>query len=331
MRKLGLFEALPAFAFATAMVLISPAQPASAAEHVTVRLDWLPRAYQSVLYLAAKEGYYKDAGLDVEIFDGKGTLATIQAIAAGTDTIGMASLADAAVAVTKGIPIVAIACIIQKDPDSIVSLKGSGIHKPADIEGKRMGFVPASNGDRAFKAFVTAEHIDTSKITMVQLGPATNIPMLLAGNVDFISAWASTDALRVEQQKSIEPPIIYADYGVNTLATGLIVTRETAEKKGDMLRKFLAATVHAADDAAKNPDSAIDALLAARPDQDRATLIKENNLTQQFLQTPNSKGHGFGWMAPADWVQTVDLLKKYSNMPDVEVTTLYTDKFLPKQ
>ena len=331
MKRQGWCATLPALMVAASMAMIAPARPADALEHVTVRLDWLPRAYQSTLYLALKEGYYKDEGLDVEILDGKGTLATIQAIAGGSDTIGMASLADTAVAVTKGIPVVAIACIIQKDPDSIVSVQGSGIHKPTDIEGKRMGFVPASNADRAFKAFVVATHIDMSKVTTVQLGAATNIPMLLAGNVDFIAAWASTDALRVEQQKPIEQPIVFADYGVNTLATGLIVTRETAEKNGDMLRKFLAATVHAADEAAKNPDSAIDAILDARPGQDRATLIKENNLTQQFLQTPNSKGHGFGWMAPADWAQTVDLLKKYSNMPDVDVSTLYTDKFLPKQ
>lgn len=323
-----------ALLFAACMALATPTRQAAAAapEHVTVRLDWLPRAYQGSLYLAAKEGYYKDEGLDVEIFDGKGTLATIQAIAAGTDTIGMASLADAAVAVTKDIPILAIACIIQKDPDAIISLQGSGITKPKDIEGKRMGFVPASNADRAFKGFVAANNIDTSKITSVQLGPGTDQAMLLAGNVDFIAAWASTDAVRVARQKPIEPPLVFADYGVNTLATGLIVTRETAEQRGAMLRAFLKATVHAADDAAKNPDLAIDAILSARPNQDRAILIEENNRTQQFLHTVNSQGHGFGWMAPADWAQTVDLLKKYVNLPsDFKVGDLYTNQFLPKQ
>ncbi len=323
---------LAVFLFAACLGAILPARSASALEHVTVRLDWLPRAYQSVLYLAAKNGYFKNEGLEVEIFDGKGTIATIQAIAGGSDTIGLASLTDAAIAVTKGIPIVSVACIIQTDPDSLVSLKGSGIDKPKDVEGKRMGIVPGANAERIFRAFAAKTNIDVSKINFVSLSIATENPMLLQGNIDYIAAWAPTDALRIARQKPIEPPILFADYGVNALAIGVIVTKETAEKRGDMVRGFLKAMVHAADDMEKNPDAAIDALLAARPDQDRGILVEENKLTQRYYHTPNTKGHVFGWMAPADWAQTGNIMKNYLGVTaDFNVSDFYTDKFLPQQ
>src|SRR6202011_2631190 len=45
----------------------------SAAETVTLRLDWLPGGYHAPIFLALQKGYYKAKGIDLEIADGKGT------------------------------------------------------------------------------------------------------------------------------------------------------------------------------------------------------------------------------------------------------------------
>jgi NitT/TauT family transport system substrate-binding protein len=305
---------------------------AAALEHLTVRLDWLPRGYQGVLYLAAKEGYYKDAGLDIEIFDGKGSVATLQSVAGGNDMIGLASLTDMAVAITKGMPLLAIACIIPKDPDAIVALKGTGIAKPKDVEGKRMGFVPGANAERVYRAFVAANNINGDNVKMVQMSPATTHPMLLNGNVDFIVAWSPTDAMRISREKPIDLPLVLADHGVNVLAMGLVVTNDTAAKRGDVLRGFLTALSRAAHDAKQNPASVVDAVLKYRPSENRSILTDENEQIQAFLQTKNTAGHPYGWMAQADWAETNDILKQYYDVPkDLSVAGFYTNDFLPPQ
>jgi NitT/TauT family transport system substrate-binding protein len=309
----------------------APAVLAQKTEQVTLRLDWVPGADHTAIYLAKERGYYKDAGIDLEIRNGTGSVATIQSVAAGNDVIGLASLSQVALAIGKGVPLISILGIVQKAPDAVVALRTSGIVKPKDIEGKRWGFIPADSGARIFPAFAAANGINLDSITKVQVSYSTLYPALLQGNVDFITAWASPDAFKIAKFKPIEPPIIFADYGVNALGTGAFVTRETA-KNEKLMRAFVAATLHGAAETAKNPKDALDAIMKESPTTDRAILEEEYSHLHEFLHTKNSAGHVYGWMAPADWEQTVEILKKYFDLPaDTKPDTLYTDAFFPNE
>src|SRR5262249_35970823 len=214
-------------------------------------------------------------GIDLEILDGKGSLATIQSIAGGSDRIGIASLTNMVIAVSKGLPLRAIGGLVQKAPDAVIALKGSGIARPRDVEGKRWGIVPDASFARTFPAFAAANGIDMDKVVKVQVSTATLFSALLQGNVDFITGWATNDALRISRQKPIEPPIVFADHGVSILGTGFIVTADTAAREGRLLRGFLAATVRGAEDAAKSPEAGLEAVAQARPATDRSLLVEQ--------------------------------------------------------
>ena len=312
-------------------VLAAPALVrAAAAESVTVRLDWVPGADHGALFLAKARGYYKAAGLDVEIYDGKGSVAALQAIAAGNDTIGVANLSTMAMAVGAGAPLVAVACILQKAPDGLIAMADSGITKPKDLEGKRWGFVPTDSGERMFPAFARATGIDTSLIKRIQLNHSAAYTSLLVGNVDFISGWSIADALKVGQVKPIAPPIVYADYGVNCFGNGLFVSKTTIAARSDMLKAFLAATVRGAKEAQDDPKAAVDAIVDARPALNRDVAIKEASMLKAYTHTAASEGRVFGWMAAADWQKTSKLLQDCCKLPpDTAVDALYTNVFLP--
>jgi NitT/TauT family transport system substrate-binding protein len=300
--------------------------------HVTLRLDWLPTGYHAPLFLGVARGIYTAHGIDLQINDGKGSAATIQAVAGGSDTIGLASLSTMALAVSKGVPLVAVAGMIQKMPDAVISLKGSGIETPKDLEGKRYAFVPDDAGARLFPAFAGGAGIDFDKIQKVQVGYATIYSTLLQGNADFITGWAFTDALKIAKQKPIGTLIGFADHGVNMFSTGFIVTPDTLEHRAPLLKAFLAATAESFAAADKDPVAAVDAMMAARPTSDRDLMLEEFKLTPPYLHTANSAGHPFGWMAPADWDQTRALLQKYFGMNDTGPTTqFYTDDLIAAQ
>lgn len=315
-------------AIAGGLAITAPLR-AEPVEQVALRLDWWPGANHLPIFLAAARGYYKDAGIDLDIRDGKGSVVTIQAVTSGSDLIGMASLSTMTLAAAKGAPLLAIAGIVQRSPDAVIALKGSGIAKPSDVEGKRWGVVPDASFARSFPAFAAANNIDISKITRVQVSSATLYQTLLHGDVDFITGWASNDALKIEKFKPIEPPIVFADYGVNSLGTGIIVTRETAAKRGDLLRRFLAVTARGAAEVEKDPAAALAALAQARPTVDVAVIKDELRLLPDFLHTKSSRGHGYGWMASEDWALTRELLVKYYELPAAtDVGALYTNEFL---
>ncbi|MBZ5723277.1 MAG: ABC transporter substrate-binding protein [Acidobacteriia bacterium] len=89
-----------------AFALVAPAAPGVAQNlaPVSLRMDWLPISYHAPFYLARAKGYYKANGIDLKIENGKGSGATIQLVANGVDTFGLADAAVVAKSVSQDIP-----------------------------------------------------------------------------------------------------------------------------------------------------------------------------------------------------------------------------------
>lgn len=310
--------------------IVASSARAETLEPISLRLDFLPTGYHAPLFLGVAKGYYKDQGIDLQIADGKGTNVALQSVVAGNDLIVLANYSTMAQSVAKGMPVIAIGGLVQRLPDSVISLKGSGIKTPKDLEGRAMTIAPTSAVFKLFAAFTVATGIDASKIRLIQADPNAVLAALLQGQVDCATGWAFTDALKVAAQKPIEPPMLLSDYGVNVLGTGFVVQKDTATAKAGLIRRFMTATAMSYAVGTKDPDAAIDAMVAARPNVDHDLMLSQFKLFPRFLNTDRSMGHGFGWMSDEDWVQTVDLLKKYFDMTEnVEVASLYTNEFLP--
>src|SRR5262249_26460269 len=143
----------------------APAPPAP--EKASFRLDLVASGYHAPLVLAMARGYYADQGLDLEIGDGRGSTTTVRVVGAGTDTFGMASQATMALAVAEGVPVRAIAGIIQKMPEGIISIQEAGISTPKDLEGRTMAYTPGSSGELLFPAFAAATGIDAARVNQV--------------------------------------------------------------------------------------------------------------------------------------------------------------------
>jgi NitT/TauT family transport system substrate-binding protein len=314
-----------------AAALLSTQAQAQSLEKVSVRLDFLAAGYHSAFFLAKERGYYREQGLDVDIQDGKGSLVTIQAVASGNDLIGMATASTIALAASKGVPIVAVAGVMQKSPEAILMLQGSGISKPKDVEGKRWGFIPGDSGARIFEAVAALHKVDLGKVSKVQVSFATRNTSLLQGNVDFITAWTSPDSYKIAKQKPIDPPIVFGDVGVNVLGSSIFVSKETAANRGKIIRAFLAATIRAFEEGQKDTAAPIEALMRARPSTDREILTEEFKHLPEFVHTKNTAGRRFGWMAPQDWEQTGAILRDYFELPGTfRIAEVYTNEFLPQ-
>jgi NitT/TauT family transport system substrate-binding protein len=302
----------------------------AALKPATLRLDWLASGYHVPFFLALERGYYREQGVDLQIFDGKGSTTTVQVVASGTDTFGAANLSTMALGVARGMPLVAVAGLIQKSPDCVISLAGAGINAPKDIEGKRGGFVPSSASDRIFPAFAKSAGIDVQQIRKLQIDSSARYSILLQGNADFVIGWSFTDAYKISRQKPIAPPIMFADHGVNILGIGVVVKRDTLARRGALVKGFLAATVQGIEQTIRSPDAAADATMKARPSADRDALTEAAKKLGAFVHTANSASQPAGWMAREDWEESKRILVNYLDMSDsVSTDSLYTNSFLP--
>jgi NitT/TauT family transport system substrate-binding protein len=297
-------------------------------EPVSVRLDWLPGADHAPLYVAKDRGYYAEQGLDVKLNGGQGSLSTLQVVGSGNEDIGIAGMAALVTASAKGIPVIAIAGIVQRSPDSIISLKSSPIRTPHDLEGKRWGAVPGDEGAQMFTAFSAVTNINLSSIHKVSVSAAASRTSLLNGDVDFIVGWTPSDAVKISRVKPINEPMMFVDYGLSILGSSIFVTRNTLTTRADMLKRFMIATRHAADDIVANPQIGWDAVIRAKPELDRELLAAESKAFIASMHTANSTGHPYGWISPVDLGSLLEMMKKFYEIPaSVTREAIYTDAF----
>ncbi|HWJ72221.1 MAG TPA: ABC transporter substrate-binding protein [Kaistia sp.] len=312
-------------------VTLSPAL-AQDLKKVHLRLAYITGGVDAPTFVAAAKGYFKEQGLDVEIVDGNGSTGTIQAVGSGDFDIGIASLGATAQAqqASGANDIIAVAGLLQKDPSSIVALKGSGIVKPKDIEGKRFGTDAGNLQDGMITAFAEANGIDMSKVETIIINSGEQVA-LLKGDIDFVNVWANPDGDKIAKVKPIEKPILFADYGVNILGSSVIVRKDYLAKNPEVVRGFLAALTKGKADVDKDPEGAADIIMAARPDSDRDIILGEIKVMPNYRQTAASKGKPFGWVAPEDIKQTISLLEKYSGMkPGLTPELIYDGSYLPQ-
>ena len=309
----------------TALLAQSPKQSA------TLRLDWLASGYHVPFFLAQERGYYQQEGIDLQIFDGKGSTTTIQVVANGTDTFGAANLTTMALGVARGMPLVAVAGLIQRSPDSVISLADAGIKSPKDLEGRRGGFVPTSASDRIFPAFAKATGIDAQKITKLQMESSARYSVLLQRNADFVIGWSFTDAYKIGKQKPIAPPMLFADHGVNVLSIGLVVSKDVLAKSPGLVKGFVSATMKGLAETIGSPEAAVDATMKARPSADRDALLEAAQKLTSFIHTERSASKPLGWMAREDWDESKRILVEYLGMSDtVSVDALFSNEYVPQ-
>jgi NitT/TauT family transport system substrate-binding protein len=280
--------------------------------------------------LALKRGYYAEEGLDLSIQPGKGSGVTVQSVASGQDLFGFADAGLMAVAASKGAPLIMVANPTPLGPSGMITL-GPRIASPKELEGKTVG---AAAGDASFAAFPAVARkfgLTESAYKVVNIEPAAKVPALLEKKVDYISGFKFGDYLRVLTQNKDAKITLYSEWGVNTLGNGYFVTSSALKDKPDLVRGFLRATMRGWQDAIKQPEAGVAALMEAFPDTNKQFAEMGLPMVFEHMQSDSTKGKPLGWMADADWKTTLDVMKSQGLEGDQPPATYYTNDFVPTQ
>src|SRR4026209_716136 len=123
---------LAALALLAASTVVAPAQDA-----VTFRLNWYMGGLHVPFYYGKEKGFYKEEGIDLTINEGRGSANTVQVVAAGSDTFGLADSSSVVATAAKGAEIKSVMSLLNSTGFSVVSLAETGIKTPKDLEGKK--------------------------------------------------------------------------------------------------------------------------------------------------------------------------------------------------
>jgi NitT/TauT family transport system substrate-binding protein len=300
---------------------------------VSFRFDVTASGYDAPFVLAKTKGWYKQAGFhNVSFGEGNGSGSTISLVATGKDTFGWADFGTMMISRQKGAHVKGVMMVGQDSPLSIVTLKGSGITKPKDLEGKTLLLNPNGASAPLFKAFLRKTGIDKSKITIRNnTSDLANSTLLAKKRVDAYVGWQDFEVPSTKALGATPQVMPFRKYGVNVINTSVVTSDKTLKNAPNTVDAFVSASLHGWNYSKKHPKEAIKDLKKAFPAVDTGIALGQLKGQLNLLHTEATMGKPIGWAAASDvadsqkTLRSVNLLKK-----KLPVSDYYTDKFIPR-
>jgi NitT/TauT family transport system substrate-binding protein len=318
-----------ASALIASTILLRPSA-SRALDNVTLITDFGYNGRHAYFFVALDRGYYRDAGVEVKIVRGQGSIDAIRQVGAGNAMFGFA---DASILIlaraNDQIPVKLVAAVYRKPPQAIFCREDSGLKKPKDLEGNAIADVAGSANRQLFPTFAKAAGIDTPTVRWV-VASSESLPGLLATNkVPCVGQYTVGEALLRSQLGPAKPVrFAYADAGLSYYSNGIVASAATIASKPDLVHRFVEATVRGMKDAFADPAAAGAIMHKIVPQVDATIAKKEIEAVDELAQIP---GQPLGEIDPARIDATLDVVKgAYQLATPIEAADVYAPGFAPK-
>ncbi len=307
-------------AAAVAAALFGWTAGANAADKLTLQLKWVTQAQFAGYYVAKDKGFYKDAGLDVDIKAGGPDINPSQVIAGGGADVVIDWMPSALATREKGVPLVNIAQPFQASGMMLTCRKDTGITKPADFKGRTLGVWFGGN-EYPFLSWMSTLGLPTEGgpdgVTVLKQG--FNVDPLLQKQADCISTMTYNEYWQVIDGGIPADQLVvfkYEDQGVATLEDGIYTLESSLKDPAmvDKLARFLKASMKGWDYAVAHQDEAVKIVL----NNDATGAQTEKHQTQMLSEIAKLVGtnpKGTGWLDPAAYDRTVKILMSGKSAP----------------
>ena len=255
---------------------------------VTIQLSWFDQFQFAGYYMAKEQGFYKDAGLDVQILP----------FSLGMNIPKMVNDGDVDFAIgrenlilekAKYPKIIALAAIFQATPLVLLTTKDSGIDSFNKFENKKLMRTKDDGSEVSLKAMLSASKIDLKSITQVE--HSHNIYDLIEKRVDIISAYTSK-APYILQKEQIKYNIFYPkDYGFDMYSDFLITNIDKYNNDYNIVEKFKKASLKGWEYAYNNIEKSVDIIFEKYNTQNisKEELIFEANELKKLSYLNDNK------------------------------------------
>lgn len=246
---------------------------AVAQEKMIFTPQWTAQAQFAGYYVAKEKGFYKEAGLDVEIVHPSVTQTAIDRIRRNESQATTLQLAQAMEIIDDGIPLVNILQTSMNNAMVIVSSRGMN---PLEQIGAKVGIWNAGFGQIAIGMSIK-ENLGYKWIPF-----ATNVNLFVSGALDATLAMSYNEYYQLLQtgiELTEDNVYRFCDHGYNVQEDGVYMTREYYRKHKDQARKFAEASRKGWEWAAQNQEETLDIVM----EYVRKEHISTNRVLQKLM------------------------------------------------
>jgi ABC-type nitrate/sulfonate/bicarbonate transport system substrate-binding protein len=312
----------------------SSSSGSAATQKVTLMLDWTPNTNHSGFYVAKEKGWYKDAGIDLDIVEPSQDGGLPQ-LAAGNVQFAVTVAEQLIPARAEGVKATSIATIIQHNTSSLVAPADRGITRPRDLEGKTYGGFGGQLEQALIDSMVRCDGGDPSKVKSVEVGNVDYKVGLDRKDYDFVWLFDGWDVIRLRDLDGMALTTLPFHGGTGPGANCipdwytpiLAASDDLIAKDPDLVRRFTSATAKGFELARTDPDAASAALLAAVPESDKQLVpLSAKYLADRYADP----GSPWGRQDPAIWSGFEEFLRTSGlTTAEVDTSTIFTNEFLP--
>ena len=296
-------------------------------EKVSLALDWYPNANHAGIFLAQEKGYFQEEGLEVDIFTPADPATVLQTVASGRDDFGISYQVEVLLARQEQVPVVSVMGLVQHPLNSLMTLKSSGIERPRQLQGKKVGYPGIAYNIPMLKTMLEYDGASIDDVEVVNVGWSL-VPALIGKKVDaIIGAYVSHESILAENEGYPVNVMRMEQWGVPDFYELVVVASESKVREDpEVIRKLARAVIRGYEDALDDPQGAIDVLVAASPE-----VVEAVERPGIEVLAPLWKGEAPAvgwqeeerWIGFADWMKANDLLET-----NVDAQEAFTNRFV---
>lgn len=307
----------------------TPNTEVQALKKASLQLQWFTQAQFAGYYVALEKEYYKQEGIELTIHPGGPDIVPVDLVTGGSRDFGTTLLADFVVSVQKGKSAISIAQIQQNNGLRLVTKKKTGIEKPEDLMGKKVG-VWLGGWEVQFNALLAQQGIAPDKVTVMSQG--FSMTPFIEDQLDVASAMIYNEyymVLAAGIQKQDLAIIDYAEYSLDFPGDVLFTSQKHVLNDPDFCLRMVRASIKGWQYALENQDEAVQIVLK----HDRsgvATLDHQKKMMHEISKLVKSSGNLKIGQADLDAVSKMINLLVESKVLESPISTqkIFTSRFI---
>lgn len=245
----------------------------------------------SYVYVAEETGCFADAGFNVEIQPGTGTVDVLKLVASGQADFGVGDFQGAALTIAnEGLPVQIVSAIHDDSLAAIATAEGYGIETPSDLEGKMIADQPGSVNEVLFPVYAEAAGLDADQVEFIPAQPAA-IPQLLASKqADAVGQFVVAGGLIKEATGEEAIFLPFSDYLEDLYGNALFASTDLIDSDPDLVDRFNEALHCGLEYTIENSEEAGEILQKYQPTQDAEVAAGEITAMAPYVGDAVSDG-----------------------------------------